>query len=193
MPPSDPHPEGVKILEGDGAAWFIKNPLNLNAWRALGTISGGRWSVSIRWRNASGAGAEHPRAAHAKSRGAVSILFALATAVALGAGCSVKERVAPADPARAREVLKTVLEAWKNGDPADKLQSASPPIVAQDLDWMAGHRLMAYEVSGDGKAVDANLRIPVKLTVRLKQGQEVTKDVAYLVSTNPSVTVFREF
>ena len=78
---------------------------------------------------------------------------------------------APVDPSRARDALKTALESWKKGDAIDALKSGSPPIVAQDFDWMAGHRLVGYEVTGDGKDDDANLRIPVDLTLRTAQGQ----------------------
>ena len=59
----------------------------------------------------------------------------------------------------------------EEGRPIDALKSGSPPIVAQDFDWMAGHRLVSYEVKGDGKDDDANLRIPVDLTLRTTQGQ----------------------
>ena len=58
---------------------------------------------------------------------------------------------------------------------------------------MAGHQLVGYEVAGDGKDDDANLRIPVQLTLRTPQGQEVRKKVSYVVGTSPSLTVFRDF
>jgi prepilin-type N-terminal cleavage/methylation domain-containing protein/prepilin-type processing-associated H-X9-DG protein len=41
MPPSSRHPGGVNLLLGDGSVRFIKDTVNVNAWRALGTISGG--------------------------------------------------------------------------------------------------------------------------------------------------------
>jgi hypothetical protein len=58
---------------------------------------------------------------------------------------------------------------------------------------MAGSQLVSYEVTGDGKNDDANLRIPVKLTLLTAQGKEVEKAVSYVVSTSPSLTVFRAF
>jgi hypothetical protein len=85
------------------------------------------------------------------------------------------------------------MESWKKGDRIDALRSGSPPIVAQDFDWMGGHHLLAYEVTGDGKDDDANLRIPVRLTLRTPQGKELSKDVSYVVGTSPSLTVFRDF
>ena len=41
MPPSSYHPGGVDMLFGDGSVKFIKNSINLQNWRALGTRNGG--------------------------------------------------------------------------------------------------------------------------------------------------------
>jgi hypothetical protein len=124
----------------------------------------------------------------------MAALFTMATGAPLLSGClGARPRAAPVDPVRARETLHSALERWKMGDRIDALKTGSPPIVAQDFDWMAGHRLIAYEVSGEGRNDDANLRIPVKLTMRTAEGKEVKKSVSYVVGTSPSLTVFREF
>jgi hypothetical protein len=136
---------------------------------------------------------DDPRLEAAHRRGAMAVLFAMATAGSLLPGCDGGGRAAPVEPARAREALNTALESWKNGEKIEALKSASPPIVAQDFDWMAGHRLVGYEVTGPGKDDDANLRIPVKLTLRTPQGKEVKKSVSYVVGTSPALTVFRDF
>jgi prepilin-type N-terminal cleavage/methylation domain-containing protein/prepilin-type processing-associated H-X9-DG protein len=41
MPPSSRHPGGVNLLLGDGSVKFIKDSINLQVWRALGTRNGG--------------------------------------------------------------------------------------------------------------------------------------------------------
>ena len=41
MPPSSKHPGGVNLLLGDGSVKFIKDSINLQTWRALGTRNGG--------------------------------------------------------------------------------------------------------------------------------------------------------
>jgi prepilin-type processing-associated H-X9-DG protein len=41
MPPSSYHPGGVNMLSGDGSVKFIKNSINLQTWRGLGTRNGG--------------------------------------------------------------------------------------------------------------------------------------------------------
>ncbi|MBX6312235.1 MAG: hypothetical protein IRY99_04850 [Isosphaeraceae bacterium] len=120
---------------------------------------------------------------------------AILIALALGlSGCSGEgQRAAAVDPPRAREALRTALESWKRGDKLESLKSASPPIIVQDFDWMAGLSLIRYEVTGDGKDDDANLRIPVTLTLQAQDGKEIQKKVRYVVGTSPSLTVFRDF
>lgn len=129
----------------------------------------------------------------ARRHGVMAALFALATSSTLLSGCSGPAKSARVEPSRAREALRTALESWKKGEPIESLKSASPPIVAQDFDWMAGSKLVGYEVTGDGKDDDANLRIPVRLTLRNTQGAEVQKSVSYVVGTSPAITVFRDF
>jgi prepilin-type N-terminal cleavage/methylation domain-containing protein/prepilin-type processing-associated H-X9-DG protein len=41
MPPSSYHPGGLNVVFGDGSVKFIKNSVNLQTWRALGTRAGG--------------------------------------------------------------------------------------------------------------------------------------------------------
>ena len=117
----------------------------------------------------------------------------LAASVTLVVGCNEQERAAAVEPTKAREALVLALESWKRGESIETLKTASPPIVAQDFDWMAGKKLAAYEVNGEGKNDDANLRIPVKLTFRTPAGQHATKSVSYVVGTSPALTVFRDF
>ena len=108
-------------------------------------------------------------------------------------GCSSQgPRAAPVDPDVARSTLRTVLDAWKSGETPESLQNRSPSIVAQDMDWKMGHQLIDYAIEGEGEAVDANLYSPVRLQLRSPEGRESTKNVRYIVGTDPVLTVFRE-
>ena len=123
----------------------------------------------------------------------VAVVLVVLPVAALLPSCGGQTTAAPVDPGRAREALHTVLECWQKGDPIDALKSASPAIVAQDFDWMSGLRLLAFEITGDGQDDNANLRIPVQLTLRSPKGKELTKRVTYVVGTSPALTVFRDF
>lgn len=117
---------------------------------------------------------------------------ALAALLVALAGCSRAPRTAaPVEPERARAALAAALDAWKAGRPIGALAADTPPIVAQDFDWMAGAALLDYRVLGDGTPEDANLRVRAELTVRDAQGQTGTKTVTYVVGTDPKLTVFR--
>jgi prepilin-type N-terminal cleavage/methylation domain-containing protein/prepilin-type processing-associated H-X9-DG protein len=41
VPPSSKHPGGANLMMGDGSVRFIRNSVNLQTWRALGTRNGG--------------------------------------------------------------------------------------------------------------------------------------------------------
>ena len=118
------------------------------------------------------------------------LVVSCATAALLLSGCSHSPRAAPVDATRAHEALKTALDGWKKGDSPSALQDGSS-ITVQDVDWLAGARLVDYQVDGESKAVEANLYVPVKLTLRTTKGKEVRKKVNYVVGTSPIVTVFR--
>lgn len=114
------------------------------------------------------------------------LLAAIAAAVC---GCSAGV-AHPVDPEAARVALKTTLDAWKEGKTPDSLQAGSPAIVAQDVEWSSGAKLLEYALVTD-KPADANLDARVTLTVSSK-GKTRKRDARYLVTTSPSVTVFRD-
>ncbi len=120
------------------------------------------------------------------------LLFAAMLAWAGTAGCAKQQHAAPVNPEVARESLRTALETWKRGEAPDSLRQASPSITVQDMDWRQGYRLVDYEIVGDGVYDNANLRCPVKLSLRDPQGRPVTRRVTYMVGTDPQITVFRE-
>lgn len=116
------------------------------------------------------------------------ILF---SGAALVGGCA--ETSAPVNSGKARDSLKTVLDSWKSGGTIESLKNGSPSIIVQDMDWDAGSQLVSYQILSEGKDDDANLRIPVKLSLRDPSGKQTEKSVSYVVSTSPAITVFREF
>jgi hypothetical protein len=108
-------------------------------------------------------------------------------------GCS-NSRAHAVDPPRAREALKTALDHWKQGESPRSLSSSAAPMTVQDFDWEGGAKLIDYQILDDGQPADANLRLKVRLTTTGAKagGKTNQKTVSYLVTTSPSVTVFRD-
>jgi len=117
-------------------------------------------------------------------------LFATA-GVAL-TGCSDAPRNAPVDAAKARDALRTALESWKRGETVAHLQSASPPIYVIDPEWQTGAVLKEFKVVNDGTPLDANLHCPVRLTLRTGGRPDTTREVTFVVSSAPNLTVSRK-
>ena len=124
-------------------------------------------------------------------RTASALVIALSAALAAGCSGGSGGAAGPVDAPKAREALKTALDGWKKGDKPASFATASPAMTVQDVDWLAGAKLVNYEVKGEGKEFGPNLNIPVDLTIRTPQGKESKKSVSYVVGTSPIVTVFR--
>lgn len=132
-----------------------------------------------------------------ESTGSLMLVFVAIGMLAvtlMAAGCSGSALSHPVDAPKAREALATALDSWKKGDAPKTLQSSTTPITVQDFDWSKGLTLVDYRIIDDGKPLDANLSVPVQLTLRGgpagKKSHE--KRVYYLVGTSPSTTVFRD-
>ena len=124
-------------------------------------------------------------------RKCLAFIGILALACATIGGCSnYPAKAAPVEPAKAMSALTTALDAWQAGQKIESLASASPEIVVQDLDWMQGKKLAGYKIVGDGLSQDANLRVEVELSLG---DASTAKRVAYIVGTDPKLTVFRSF
>jgi hypothetical protein len=125
-----------------------------------------------------------------RDRRRILVLAAVLMAAALG--CNSGPKNAPVNAGKARETLRAALESWKKGDKSDALQAASPPIYVIDNEWQQGAVLKGYEIVGDGEEKDAHLFAKVRLTVREAGGKDVTREVTYIVSTAPNLTVSRK-
>jgi hypothetical protein len=108
------------------------------------------------------------------------------------AGCDRGPVETPVDADKARATLRAALDSWKKGEPATALQAASPPIYVIDPDWQAGARLTDFEIVGAGEEKDAHLFCPVRLTVRGPDGKESRREVTFIISTAPNLTVSRK-
>jgi hypothetical protein len=95
------------------------------------------------------------------------------------------------EPDLARESLIAFLDAWQAGrSPAD-LKSRSPSIIAGDHAFAAGTKLVTYTLVGDDTDDGANLHTSVDLVLQDDKSGEVKERIAYIVGTEPVITVFR--
>jgi hypothetical protein len=88
--------------------------------------------------------------------------------------------------------LRTVLDAWKSGAPAESLGGHEPPVFVADRDWRGGARLARYEVFPNDQLFGSDLRCNVWLWLEDGSGKTRKKKATYSVGTNDKLTVVRE-
>ncbi|MFO1001244.1 MAG: hypothetical protein U0936_12945 [Planctomycetaceae bacterium] len=128
-----------------------------------------------------------------KSSSAVSrrIAVSLLLGLCMFVGCG-EQRAAPVDPVLAKKSLVEVMEHWKSGGAIEALRKRQPEIVAQEMWWSQGRKLIGFQLVGEGRVEDANWFCDVELEVSDGEGKEpVKKTFTYVVGTDPVITVFR--
>lgn len=130
----------------------------------------------------------------AMSRFRASALRVLTGAILLlsCAGCGQRGNPHPVNPVKARELLKTTMDAWKSGKKPEEMPLGEPPIVVQDFDWMQGKKLTNYVVTPQDAETGANLTCQVTLHLEDSDGNVEEKAVYYVVGTSPKYSVFRD-
>ncbi|MFM9965382.1 MAG: hypothetical protein ACKV2Q_29705 [Planctomycetaceae bacterium] len=114
------------------------------------------------------------------------LMLALLWVVSLG--CD-GPRGGPVDPATAKDVCRSFLQAWQDGKKSDDLK---PGIIGTDREWSDGKKLVAFEILTDAANQGTRLSLSVKLTLKDDKGAESHSTVKYAVSTSPVVTVLRD-
>ena len=114
----------------------------------------------------------------------------LAACLAL-VGCGGPSFPPETDAARGRELLKTVLDAWKNGGRPDDLKQAAPPVVASDPDWKAGCKLTGYEIAPEDRRAGLDLLVAVTLQLTRPDGKALEKKVNFKVGVGDATVVLR--
>jgi hypothetical protein len=125
---------------------------------------------SVRWRASAG----------------LVLLFVLPLAVGCAGGHS---RVSQADRERGREALRTGLEAWRNGRPAEDLAAGRTPIYFNDPRWTEGTVLTAYRLEEADEFHGFSLRCAAVLSLRDGHGSTAQKRVTYLIDTDPRIVI----
>jgi hypothetical protein len=128
---------------------------------------------------------------HNRLAGQLSAIVAVAALFIAVGGCG-GPRARPVEPDKARQALHAALEAWQAGRSIDELRQVQPGITVQDFDWIGGIELVEFEIQSNQQQDELNLRCPVRLRLRDRQGNVAEKHVIYAVATAPVITVFRE-
>src|SRR5437868_2495972 len=105
-------------------------------------------------------------------------------------GCAGRPRekdYLPAEP-QARAALEAALSAWKNGEPAGKIEGQPKPIQVIDNQWQKGRKLESYQIlkaePGSG---------PIWFSVELQMKDAPAKlEVRYVVIGSNPLWVYRE-
>ena len=105
-------------------------------------------------------------------------------------GCSDKVG-APVIVDVAQTTLSSAMEGWKDGKTQKDLLEGSPSIFVQETEWNDGTKLLDYEIISDDRPVGPNLVATVKLKISKPDGNVAEKTATYVVSTSPSLTVYR--
>jgi hypothetical protein len=120
------------------------------------------------------------------------LLLGLVPACLLLAGCFGNSLPPETDPAKGREVLRTVLDAWVQGKTMEELKAGRPSIIAYDPDWEAGGRLTGYEISLTDARSGVDLLVAVHLSLDRKDGRVQQKSVNFCVAMGSQIVVTRK-
>lgn len=104
------------------------------------------------------------------------------------AGCGGSSLPDPADPGQAVSALRTALDSWQKGEPADALHARKPPLYHNDKDRTAGKRLASFRIDEKTDMHGRQVRCSAALTFA-GSGEKI---VRYLIDTHPSVVITRE-
>lgn len=118
-------------------------------------------------------------------------LIALAFAGVLLAGVGCKPAPVAADPAKARETLRSALDAWKKGETLVAFRQRSPSITVVEAKWQSGYRLLAYELSDGDEMEGYDCRCRVKLSLQSATGKKSQENALFVVSTSPALVIVR--
>ena len=91
----------------------------------------------------------------------------------------------------AEDSLSKALQAWKSGDRPDSVQALRPPILFNDQLWANGAQLIDYRIH-PGQQNGMGWNCEVSLSLRDSDGEDVERDVAYQIDTQPQIVIVQQ-
>jgi hypothetical protein len=113
----------------------------------------------------------------------------LAIAVTWIVGCDNAMPPA-ADPQRARSALQAALDAWKNGESLEALQTRSPAVYFND-ELSSDKRLVKYDIQSEA-ANGRGWRCDVLLTLDSGGSKETQRRIGYQIDTDPAIVIIQQ-
>ena len=106
-------------------------------------------------------------------------------------GCASKSApVSDVDSATA--LINATFNEWKAGSSLDDQRKKEPPVyVAEEL-WLNGTQLSDFKITEPAQLFGTNVRIGVRVTTIDQFGSKLNRDLKYLVTTTPALTIARE-
>lgn len=117
--------------------------------------------------------------------------FTASLALCLVIGCGPR-RVPVSDGEQARQLLSETLQAWQSGATVEDQRQKTPPVYVAEEMWLGGTALDRFEITHAAEVFGTNVRFGVRLTCVEKGGSKWDREVKYLVTTTPALTVARE-
>ena len=109
---------------------------------------------------------------------------------AVGCGTPAPTRTA-AEIDRGKQAVTTVLEAWRKGEPTDKLKLGTDPIVFSE-DFRRTHSLTEFTIGASSVPDVRTIQYSVTLKLKDKAGKLDTREVIYLVDPSTPIRVTRD-
>ena len=114
--------------------------------------------------------------------------FSLLSTVGCNGGAPTRTQ---AEMDRGKLAVNTVLEAWKKGEPTDKLKLGADPITFSE-DFRRTHTLVEFTVGAATVPDPRTIQYAVVLKLKDKKGKLEDRDVMYLIELNNPIRVSRD-
>jgi len=106
-------------------------------------------------------------------------------------GCGPRN-VPVSDGEQATQLLSETLQAWQSGATVEDQRQKTPPVYVAEEMWLGGTKLDRFEITQPAELFGTNVRLGVRLTCVDQRGSKREREVTYLVTTTPALTVARE-
>lgn len=107
----------------------------------------------------------------------------------VGCGESLPDDVKPDD---AGKHLRSAMESWKSGKPAEELKNQSPSITMNESDWNQTNKLVDYAMEDSGTLSGRQMKWVVRLKLKDPSGKVNDRKATYIIDTIPQIVIVRD-